>query len=693
MQGNAASKEQDSDPFFTSCDQFMEQLSRDANSIKRKSRRKKMKEAYLQEKSLLQLQDDETSETKDMLIPKQEKEAYEEIPELVPTKTVVKQEIEVKQEVEIKQEVKVKIEKIVVDCDTKDKPVVVVRNIEIKKEEESSDEDVPLSQRKTALQREKEKNIKRESPKKEPCDSEESSTDEVVESVAQRLRVRKPKLRSSSEEKRSKVKSSPRSKESSSVPPPRTKSSKKQSDPKKMSFGDGTDFRPGWEEEVYRYKRSLRMPPSLISISRAPNWHRATASLPDLDPYPMDSMDSMDISLQSNKRFDSDIESTSNASFDIPIGKSEPNDCQNKQKIEEKNSFLNRLVQRYGGKGKKSLRKNQEQKESPKERKGPKIIPQKSGPELLPTPSLDVLVRSPNKKLISNSNTQGRSPLTRSSKKAIKVDSKADCDIGDESVYLGYFRKKTVAEFRDAFVRYNGGFATEHELPPIVLKSRTRTQTRVMKQRATIREVFGEDRPASAPPAACREDSVEKVQQKDEPPAPAEKKSPKNKANSGDDKSVVQSKQNKITVITTGNRPGLRSAALVRSSKAVMKSKQQLLHGGERRKRNIDLLKAFAASGGKKLHQDHGGSDGSEEQGTKPQNTTGVSTTEKVEDSSVPSLSGEKRLKLRTMRRKLKSSGFDYIRKKKKQQQKKDTTAESDAVKEKRKVIATIVSY
>ncbi|XP_026285579.2 uncharacterized protein LOC113211430 isoform X2 [Frankliniella occidentalis] len=32
--------------------------------------------------------------------------------------------------------------------------------------------------------------------------------------------------------------------------------------------GDGSDFRPGWEEEVFQYKRSLRMPPVLINMSK-----------------------------------------------------------------------------------------------------------------------------------------------------------------------------------------------------------------------------------------------------------------------------------------------------------------------------------------------------------------------------------------------------------------------------------------
>ena len=63
-------------------------------------------------------------------------------------------------------------------------------------------------------------------------------------------------------------------------------SGKSNSKKKKPQFGDGSDFRPGWEEEVYRFKRSLRMPARLINIPRPPHSHRLSASLPDLDPYP-----------------------------------------------------------------------------------------------------------------------------------------------------------------------------------------------------------------------------------------------------------------------------------------------------------------------------------------------------------------------------------------------------------------------
>lgn len=57
-------------------------------------------------------------------------------------------------------------------------------------------------------------------------------------------------------------------------------------------------FPPGWEMEVYQYKRALKVPPSLISI-KGPGHHRVSTSLPDLDSH---SSDDSDISSDPNKK-------------------------------------------------------------------------------------------------------------------------------------------------------------------------------------------------------------------------------------------------------------------------------------------------------------------------------------------------------------------------------------------------------
>ncbi|KAG8326467.1 hypothetical protein J6590_039929 [Homalodisca vitripennis] len=578
-----------------------------------------------------------------------------------------------------------------------------IPKVSVKKEEESSDEDAPLSLRQTELKKVKETksnvecsgnedkslvnippelntlnisldNIKQEDLKTEDLnqenkessesEAESSADDESTTSVAKRLRVRKPK-----EETESKRKT--RSSEKENANTSQKGGRKKKEEKKKSLYGDGSEFRPGWEAEVYRYKRSLRMPARLINIAGPQSWPRLSVSLPDLDPDSPMTLDS-DLSLQ-NKKFESDGESTPTKTRP----KDSPKNKLSQKKVEEKgeeDSFINRLIQRYGGKGKKSLRKGQE-KDNSKERKGPKIIPQSTELQLLPTPSLDCIVKSPAKKLDPNSTQMKQTKGKKSSKDKQEKDKPIGFD-SQEAVYLGYFRKKTVADFRDAFAKHNGGFATEHELPPIMLKSRTRTQTRILTQRATIREVFGDDRPASAPPAGCRDEEIEH----NEKPLSEEKKSKKSSAKS----KAILSKRNSTSGMSPVTRSGLRNAAVLRSNKAVLKSKQHLLHGGERRKRSKDLIKAFTSN--KKYHQDP-----PEKQSSIMEAVVKLepieTTTKVVEEEPEPVLVSSKRLKYRSVRRKLKSSGFDYIRKKKKQQLKKEGDTESvKERKEKKKV-------
>lgn len=49
-----------------------------------------------------------------------------------------------------------------------------------------------------------------------------------------------------------------------------------------------SNFKPGWEMEAYNYKRSLKIPPGLITIGRPIPHHGISHSLPDLDPQTSD---------------------------------------------------------------------------------------------------------------------------------------------------------------------------------------------------------------------------------------------------------------------------------------------------------------------------------------------------------------------------------------------------------------------
>lgn len=266
---------------------------------------------------------------------------------------------------------------------------------------------------------------------------------------------------------------------------------------KKPTFGDGTDFYPGWEEALYKYKRALRMPASLIHVTRPPNCQRLSTSLPDLDPCPISPApssvaDNVEFNMKTKTKIkheilDSDMDS--NSSFNFSFNKtnydSEGSSSVKSLNIQTKpkeTSVADILFVRLGA---KKHTKNKK-REDPN---GPKVIPKSENElELLPTPSLE---------------------LSRDSKSSEAI-------IRSESVLLG-FRKKTVSNFKNAFIKNsNSVIGINEQFATVVLKSRTRTETRVLKQKATIREVFGEDRPASAPPVTCLDDLKHK--EEDLPP-------------------------------------------------------------------------------------------------------------------------------------------------------------------------------
>lgn len=374
--------------------------------------------------------------------------------------------------------------------------------------------------------------------------------------------------------------------------------------PKKPTFGDGSAFYPGWEQEVYKYKKSLRMPPSLIQVTRPPQSMRLSTSLPDLDPCPnsptssiqteMEDIKSKTLTKVKTEPIDSDDESSCSINlFSNKNNYDSEGSCSIKSLPNPtKDSILDRLLQKCGTKKRRKYkRKNQEEQ-------GPKIIPKaETEMELLPTPSLEI----------------------KRNEKVIKT----------EAPPLG-FRKSTIENFKDAFLnRASNIVGINEQFTTLVFKSRTRKETRAMKQRATIKEVFGEDRPASAPPITFVNDDVEvKIEIKEEP----------------------EDRDNNLELVDT--KKTLKNKLLNRS-----KDKSSLLKTIVDRKVKTELLEDDSLS--------------LDDQGPKSQSPSIASDIETK--SETPSLDGEdsngfvrKRGKISKMRRKF-SSGFDYIRKKKKQ--------------------------
>lgn len=567
----------------------------------------------------------------------------------------VKTEEEVINNVQIKTELieteneTLKVEKVV-EKDSDELPLIQRAGRKKSTKVESDGEEEIIGRKKRTLRGSR---IKLESSSGSESSSEESDISDEFghgSSVADRLRARK-RSSTTTEAEGMKLRSrdttphkATKEKEGKSTP---SKGNISQKAKPKPLFGDGSDFRPGWEEEVYVYKKSLRMPTRLITVSKPSRFHRLSTSLPDLDPGSPAlsvSMDSTDICLGRKRISDSDLES--NCSFSIAGLENKIDDeeatssttmsCPTKttrQTRSDSNSIVDLLAQRVGT-SKKDLKKKAKEKLD----RGPKVLPKGSNePELLDTPSLAPLLS--NETTGTPTKTKGKTPVKNNkSPKPIKVM---------DSFLLGYFRKETVNNFRDAF---KNNHALPNEFSTFVLKSRTRTETRVLKKQATIREVFGEDRPASAPPMQNHGDTSQ-----------------------DDDDSqneTQESTQGKSRTLKQKVVSRLKSAGILRSNKAIMNSKLHLLHP---KKRN-NLLKSLAK---KKLQ--HIKKEKVQEEDQRLDESSEIQETENNEpepeladavDNEIE-VPNKKRLKLRTGRRKFRS-GFDYIRKKKKPMKKDD---------------------
>lgn len=608
----------DIDPFWSNtCDKFMEQL-RAGDVAKKRGRRKKVGGT-----ATSKLEDTANDSDKESDVNTSHSQIKpEDIKKEIPDESNKEDKNSIFKDIKIKTEPGLMKEDDKHSSDDSDEvPLIKRTRQEVKKEDSDCDEEVICRRRRIR----RGGRIKLESSSGSESSSEDSDASTNFghgSSVADRLRARKRSIVNVSEgmklRSRDTTPHKAKTEKESKLSPPKSGTSQK-AKPKPL-FGDGSDFRPGWEEEVYVYKKSLRMPPRLITVSKPSRFHRLSTSLPDLDPGSPAlsvSMDSSDVCLSRNKR-DSDMES--NYSFSIMgLGKIDDEEATSSTTVScppkammkhfrsENNSIVDVLAQKVGsGGGQKDSRKKQNMKSN----KNSNVNKSNNEPELLPTPGLAPLLSSETSK-----NSKNRIAL-KNNRNPIKVTN---------SVLLGYFRKETVNNFRDAF---KNNHTLPNEFSTLVLKSRTRTETKVLKKETTIREVFGEDRPASAPPMQNHDDTSQDDDSQNETPENAKVRTLKQK--------VVSR---------------LRNAGILRSHKAIMNSKRRLLTA-ERRK---GLLKSLAD---KKLHrikiEQEETNDAREEENN-----------EMEDDKNDLEIRNKKKLKLRPGRRKFRS-GFDYIRKKKK---------------------------
>lgn len=150
-----------------------------------------------------------------------------------------------------------------------------------------------------------------------------------------------------------------------------------------MSEDSRSQFPPGWEEQAYEYKRSLKIPARLITIGR-PSWHqhRKSTSLPDLDPQ--HSSDASETFAETSKKSVGGSSTKKNKSSEKKASNSSVSmnhDSDNAVIDSKSKSIIDLLHQRVirpTVKSKKS-RNTLGQNES-------KILPQSNEVELLPTP-------------------------------------------------------------------------------------------------------------------------------------------------------------------------------------------------------------------------------------------------------------------------------------------------------------------
>ncbi|XP_013138740.1 PREDICTED: uncharacterized protein LOC106103508, partial [Papilio polytes] len=480
-----------------------------------------------------------------------------------------------------------------------------------------------------------------ESKNEKRNDNSSSDSDDDV-SVASRLRVRKINKTDDNKNEignKTPTKSSPLKKLD-------TSSASNSSTPiRKPGFGDGSNFHPGWEDELYRYKRSLRMPTRLIAIPRGRSgepfakgsanlFTRGSTSLPDLDPVPLSPAPSSSQSAATDDLYgrrpdkmnlDSDLDSNSSCSAANRLqydSEASTSTVFSASKVKKKSSsIVDVLIQKYGKK------EESKKKSKDKEEKNAKIIQKNSNvSELLPTPSLG---------------------LVKNGSKGIGAKKEK---LMEDIFYLGAFRKETVSAFRNAFIKNTDGLiGTTEEFTPIVLQTRTRTESRVLKQRATIKEVFGDERPASAPPTSGRQEEVvepqqEKIVEVKKESEPKPKFKPRKIA------------KEKMKRRSSSIRDGLRSTKSLKRNDA----KGRLL----RLKKRNNLMKTFNAK-----RKESTANKVKKEKSPTPENKD----TAKEENSTpgTAETNTKRRFKRLFGRRKF-SSGFDYIRKKKKMIRKDD---------------------
>ncbi|XP_055611402.1 mucin-17-like [Uranotaenia lowii] len=246
-----------------------------------------------------------------------------------------------------------------------------------------SDSDAKLAKKRT-----------RKTSKRLSSSGSESSEESDVETMSERLRARRHKTsetsapssaskRGHSQDSRTPAKnSSKEDKKNAKQEPPKKRGPK----PKKTSKDCASEntkenFYPGWEKELYEYKRSLKVPPQLITIRGRQYVHRISASLPDLDSHHSDESETFsEIVKKINQKDGGKKMKTKAAAKQEGKSKEESKKIDDNKKFSSIIELLHERMLRHGRSGKTKKGKAISEKD---------LLKSKSEFELLPTPGAE----------------------------------------------------------------------------------------------------------------------------------------------------------------------------------------------------------------------------------------------------------------------------------------------------------------
>ncbi|KAL7049132.1 hypothetical protein ACKWTF_003609 [Chironomus riparius] len=216
-------------------------------------------------------------------------------------------------------------------------------------------------------------------------------------------------------------------------------------------------FTPGWEMEAYNFKRSLNVPPGLITIGRPPQ-HGISHSLPDLDPQTSDT---------------SEIFSEFIKSKDRDVGKDV--------------------------RGEQSRTRNK--------------LPPPPKPEIKKPPNsiIDLLhqrvIQSSNKKIKQTKKATTANNKDKDKNKYQDKDKVKEKEVAKPSKEANESQPTSASEKEG-----DNSFGYKKNIfEPFIITSRTRTENNAIRKKEILKEVFGtdEDRPRSAPPSAHEQNNTE----------------------------------------------------------------------------------------------------------------------------------------------------------------------------------------